>query len=161
MRQTEHILVAEDDATDAFFLQRAFNRAGIPVQLHFVRDGQEAIDYLEGKGAFAERSRHPLPDLLLLDLNMPRLNGFDVLAWIRRQPTLSQLEVVIFSSSGEPKDMNRAYGLGATAYLVKPHSVEELNELVGRLKQQWSGTLAPPAAARPKSKPKAQPKHRV
>jgi CheY-like chemotaxis protein len=155
MRQTEHILVAEDDATDAFFLQRAFNRAGIPVKLHFVRDGQEALDYLEGKGPFSDRAAHPLPDLLLLDLKMPRLDGFDVLTWLRGQPTLRNLEVVIFSGSDESRDVSRAYGLGATAYLVKPHSVEELNGLVGRLKQQWSGKVEEPLGAAPKPKAKA------
>lgn len=133
-----HILVAEDDTTDAFFLQRAFNRAGVTVNLHFVRDGQEVVDYLDGKGAFADRGAHPLPEVLLLDLKMPRLDGFDVLAWIRKQPALSRLEVVIFTSSGERKDVSRAYGLGAHAYVVKPHSVEELNALVGQLKKQWA-----------------------
>lgn len=156
MRQTEHILVAEDDASDAFFLQRAFSRAGIPVTLHFVTDGQEAIDYIAGQGRFADRVAHPMPDLLLLDLKMPRLDGFDVLNWLRRQPELKHLEAVIFSGSDEAHDINRAYGLGATAYLVKPHSVEELNTLVGRLKKQWSGTLDEPLGLTPKTKSKAQ-----
>jgi len=138
LAQAGHILVAEDDSTDAFFLQRAFQRAGISVNLHFVRDGQEAVDYLDGKKEFADRVAHPMPELLLLDLKMPRLNGFDVLTWIGKQPALKGLEVVIFSGSDEPKDVSRAYGLGANAYLVKPHSVEELNALVGRFKKRWS-----------------------
>jgi CheY-like chemotaxis protein len=137
MSEAGHILVAEDDSTDAFFLQRAFNRAGIPIALHFVRDGQEAVDYLQGKGQFADRMRHPLPQLVLLDLKMPRLDGFEVLGWIRQQPDLSKLVIVIFSSSGEPRDINRAYGLGANSYIVKPHSMEELMELVGRFKKHW------------------------
>jgi CheY-like chemotaxis protein len=132
-----HILVAEDDPTDAYFFQRAFTRAGLPVTLNFVRDGQEAIDYLQGEGQFADRTWHPLPQLLLLDLNMPRLNGFDVLKWVREQPGMSDLLVVIFSSSEEPRDMNRAYGLGANSYLVKPHSMAELTALVGQFKKYW------------------------
>src|ERR1019366_5022861 len=119
MSNSGHILVAEDDPTDAYFFQRAFKRAGIPVTLHFVRDGQEVIDYLEGKGQFADRTAHPLPQLALLDLNMPRLDGFDVLEWMRKQPAFSGLELVIFSSSDEPKHINQAYGLGANSYLVK------------------------------------------
>jgi len=129
--------VAEDDPTDAYFFQRAFKRAGLPVVLHFVRDGQEVIDYLQGEGQFADRTLHPLPQLLLLDLKMPRLDGFDVLEWVRRQPRFVRVQVVIFSSSDEAKDINRAYGLGANWYIVKPHSMDELTALVGRFKKFW------------------------
>jgi len=137
MKKTGHILVAEDDPTDAFFLQRAFRRAGIPLMLHFVRDGQEAIDYLEGKGEFVDRETHALPQLLMLDLKMPRVDGFEVLAWLRKKRRLKELPVVIFSSSDEPEDARRAGELGANSYLVKPHSIEELMELVGRFKKYW------------------------
>lgn len=129
--------MAEDDPTDAYFFQRAFKRAGLPVVLHFVRDGQEVIDYLQGEGQFADRTLHPLPQLLLLDLKMPRLDGFDVLEWVRRQPRFVRVQVVIFSSSDEAKDINRAYGLGANWYIVKPHSMDELTALVGRFKKFW------------------------
>jgi CheY-like chemotaxis protein len=139
MNEYGHILVAEDDPTDAYFFERAFKRAGIPVTLHFVRDGQEAVDYLQGEGQFTDRARHPLPQLVLLDLKMPRLDGFDVLEWVRKQPGLSGVLIVIFSSSDEPKDMNRAYGLGANSYLVKPHSMGELTALVGQFKKYWLG----------------------
>lgn len=137
MSESGHLLVAEDDPTDAYFFQRAFRRAGIPVRLHFVRDGQEVIDYLQGAGEFGDRTAHPLPQLVLLDLKMPRLDGFEVLEWMRQQPGFRSLQVVIFSSSDEPKDINRAYGLGANSYLVKPHSMEELTDLVGRFKKFW------------------------
>jgi CheY-like chemotaxis protein len=137
MSDSGHILVAEDDPTDAYFFQRAFKRAGIPVMLHFVRDGQEVLDYLQGEGQFADRAAHPLPQLVLLDLKMPRVDGFEVLEWVRKQPGFNGLQIVIFSSSGEPKDINRAYGLGANWYLVKPHSMAELTELVGRFKKFW------------------------
>jgi CheY-like chemotaxis protein len=137
MSESGHILVAEDDPTDAYFFQRAFKRAGIPVTLHFVRDGQEVLDYLRGDGPFADRAAHPLPQLVLLDLKMPRLDGFEVLEWVRKQPQFNGLQIVIFSSSGEPSDINRAYGLGANWYLVKPHSMEELTALVGRFKKFW------------------------
>ncbi len=137
MTESGHILVAEDDPTDAYFFERAFRRTGIPVTLHFVRDGQEVLDYLQGQGQFADRRRHPLPQLLLLDLNMPRLDGFDVLTWVRQQPGLNNVLIVMFSSSDEPRDINRAYGLGANSYLVKPHSMAELTALVGRFKKYW------------------------
>ena len=135
MSEYGHILVAEDDPTDAYFFERAFRRAGLPVTLHFVRDGQEVLDYLQGEGQFADRTRYPLPQLLLLDLKMPRLDGFDVLEWVRKQPSMSGVLIVIFSSSEEPRDINRAYGLGANSYLVKPHSMAELTALVGQFKK--------------------------
>jgi CheY-like chemotaxis protein len=137
MDASGHILVAEDSAVDAFFLQRAFNRAGMAVALHVVRDGQDVVDYLQGVGHFGDRTENPLPRLLLLDLDMPRLNGFEVLRWLRQQPAFKALGVVIFSNSGEPRDVNRAYGLGANSYVVKPDSIEELNALIGRFKKSW------------------------
>jgi CheY-like chemotaxis protein len=137
MRTLGSVLVAEDDPADAYFLQRAFKRAGIPITLQFVRDGQKVLDYLRGEGPFADRAAHPMPQLLLLDLKMPRLDGFDVLEWVRKEPSFSHLMVVIFSSSDEPRDMGRAYRLGANEYLVKPHSIEELNRLVGQFKKHW------------------------
>ena len=132
-----HILVAEDDPTDAFFLQRAFNRAGVPVILHFVRDGQEVAAYLQGVGMYSDRKLYPVPQLLLLDLNMPRMDGFKVLEWIREQPAYNSIQIVIFSSSDEARDVKRAHNLGANWYLVKPHSMDEMNELVGRFKKFW------------------------
>ncbi len=138
MEKTGHILVAEDDPTDAFFFERAFKRAGIPVKLQFVKDGQAVVDYLE-KGTRAGARKEPLPDLVLLDLTMPRLTGFEVLEWIRKQRRLKTLMVVIFSSSNEPKDMKRAYELGAHSYLVKPHSISGLMALVGEFKKAWAG----------------------
>ncbi len=144
-----HILVAEDDPTDAFFLQRAFKRAGVPVVLHFVRDGQEVLSYLRGIGMYADRGVFPLPQLLLLDLGMPRMDGFHVLEWVREQAEFSSMQIVIFSGSEQTRDVNRAHNLGANWYLVKPHSMEELMDLVGRFKKYWleNHTIQPSAAA--------------
>jgi len=131
------VLVAEDDPTDVFLLKRAFQLAQVPATLHFVRDGQEAIDYLEGQDGYKDRAEHPLPDLLLLDLKMPRLNGFDVLAWLRRQPGLKRLLVTVLTSSDQPDDINRAYDLGANSYLLKPHNSSQLSDLVAQVKRYW------------------------
>jgi CheY-like chemotaxis protein len=127
------ILVAEDDPSDAFFLQRAFKRAGIPLTLQFVRDGQEALDYLNGVGGYANRQTFPPPQLVLLDLKMPRLDGFETLAQIRKVLHL-EVPVIVFSSSNLPTDVGRAYDLGANSYFVKPHSLEELNAFVAGFK---------------------------
>jgi CheY-like chemotaxis protein len=133
----KRVLVAEDDPTDAFLLQRAFSRSGVTASLHFVRDGQEAIDYLGGESDFANREQFPLPHLLLLDLKMPRLGGFDVLGWLREQPGLKRLLVTVLTSSSQPEDINRSYDLGANSYLVKPQTPEGLSDLVKRLQQYW------------------------
>jgi CheY-like chemotaxis protein len=143
----KRVLVAEDDPSDVFLLQRAFDAAQIPATLHFVRDGQEAIDYLEGESAFADRSTYPLPDLMLLDLKMPRLNGFDVLSWLRQKPGLKRLLVTVLTSSDQPKDINRAYDLGANSYLLKPHGTTELADLVKRVEKYWLESNQRPAIA--------------
>jgi CheY-like chemotaxis protein len=133
----KRVLIAEDDPSDVFLLQRAFAAAEVPATLHVVRDGQEAIDYLEGQDGFSDRSTYPLPDLILLDLKMPRMNGFDVLGWLRQKPGLKRLLVTVLTSSDQPKDINRAYDLGANSYLVKPHGSNDLTELVKRVQRYW------------------------
>jgi len=132
------ILVAEDLQEDAQLLKLAFTRAGSKVPLHFVRDGAEAIDYLGGQGTFANREEHPLPSLLLLDIKMPGMDGFDVLAWLRGRPdSLRRLPVIVFSSSNEPGDINRAYDLGANSYLMKPAEFDSMQEAAHRLEAYW------------------------
>jgi CheY-like chemotaxis protein len=134
---SKRVLVAEDDPSDVFFLKRAFQMAGVPASLQFVRDGQEAIDYLDGENRFADRTTYPMPDLMLLDLKMPRLDGFDVLNWLRQQPGLKRLLVTVLTSSDQPQDINRAYDLGANSYLLKPHNAEHLSELVKQVQRYW------------------------
>ena len=133
----KRILVAEDQANDAFILERAFNKTGAKATLHFVRDGKEAIDYLEGQEVFSDRNAYPMPTLLLLDLKMPKMDGFDVLEWVRSQRSLRRLLVVVFSSSEEIGDINRAYDLGANSYLVKPADFDELLKLAEDLGRYW------------------------
>jgi CheY-like chemotaxis protein len=125
------ILVAEDDPNDSFLLRRAFSKAGVTVPIHFVRDGQEAIDYLQGKPPFVDVINTP-PTMLLLDLKMPRLNGFDVLKWLRHQPALKGIFVVVLSSSGLEEDRRQAYALGADSYIMKPNDAQQLTALAQR-----------------------------
>jgi CheY-like chemotaxis protein len=131
------VLMAEDDDNEAFFLQRAFTHEKVSNPLRRVRDGVEAVEYLRGEGPYADREKHPLPDLLLLDLKMPRKNGFEVLEWVRQQPGLKRLPIVVLTSSMQDLDINRAYELGANTYLVKPANYEALVELVRTLIQYW------------------------
>src|SRR5579859_5380080 len=123
------ILLVEDDQNDVFFLQYAFEAAGVDNPIQVVADGQEAINYLSGAGHFADRQRFPLPCLMLLDLKLPVKMGTDVLRWIRKQPLVSNLLVVVLTSSSDSSDVDSAYEHGAQSYLVKPLSLEKRLEL--------------------------------
>ena len=127
------ILVAEDVPDSVELLKEAFSRAKVTAPVHYVVDGQETIEYLSGEKAFTDRTMYPLPTMLLLDLKMPRLGGFDVLEWVRLQAGLRRLVVVVFTSSNDQNDINRAFELGANSYLVKPPGFQELQETVGYL----------------------------
>src|SRR2546426_3282265 len=113
MRDQAVILLAEDSETDILLTRRAFAKAKLLNPLHVVRDGVEAIAYLKGDGQYSNRDEYPLPDLLLLDLKMPHKNGLEVLDWIRQQPSLRALRVVVLTSSDQARDVNMAYQLGA------------------------------------------------
>ncbi len=131
------LFYVEDEENDVFFLQRALTRAKVAVRFQSVCDGGKAISYLAGEPPYAGRE---LPDLVLLDLNLPVRSGFEVLEWLRRQPGLANIPVVIFSSSGRTEDRERARALGASDYLLKPASTLQLVELVRGLDAKW---LAP------------------
>jgi CheY-like chemotaxis protein len=137
MPNRKAILVADDSSDDTFLLKRAFHKAGIDVPLYFVRDGQEAVNYLAGEDEFRDRTAHPLPRLMLLDLKMPKLDGFDVLHWLQKQPALRRLVVTVLTSSDERKDVNRAYDLGANSYLVKPPVFSGYTEIAEKLRSYW------------------------
>jgi CheY-like chemotaxis protein len=134
---SKHVLYAEDDENDAFFLRRGFKRAGITDSLTIVPDGQEAIHYCSGVGRFGNRVENPYPSLVLLDLNMPRKSGIEVLKWIRQEPSVRTLPVIIFTSSLQDDDIHRAYSEGANAYLAKPSDPDELLILVKTLSDFW------------------------
>lgn len=118
-------------------LRLAFRRAEIPFPLVIVHDGQAAVDYLTGLAPYGNRAAHPMPALVLLDLKMPRLNGFDVLAWWVTRPELRNVPVVILSSSSHPSDMAKARQMGAREYLVKPHGFAQLTKLLQDLCGRW------------------------
>ena len=130
-------LVAEDDENDVFFLQRAFKQAKVENPLNVVRDGQEAIEYLSGEGKFSDRNLYPLPHLFILDLKMPRKTGLDVLGWLQEQPELRCVPVLVLSSSAHRTDIERAYELGANAFVVKPASLEKRVELAKLIGAFW------------------------
>ena len=124
------VLYVEDEDNDAFLMQRAFSKAGVINPLQIVIDGTAAIQYLAGRTPYHDRARHPLPCLLLLDLNLPRQSGLEVLKWVRGQAEFRDLPIIILTSSSQDRDIESAYGLGANGYLVKPASADRLIELV-------------------------------
>ena len=144
------VLLADDSENDALLARIVFERAGYVAPLQFVRSGEEAIAYLSGEGVFQNRTQFPLPTVLLLDLNMARQSGLDVLAWIRRQPELKRLRVYILSASSRPADIQLAYEWGANSYLVKPGTLDEMKVMAhGMLAWLKLGHFCAPDAASP------------
>ena len=131
------ILLVEDDEADILLLRRAFRNARIANPLIEVRDGQAAIQYLSGEGDYTDRTLYPIPFLILLDLRLPKLSGFEVIAWLRDQPQLAHLIVVVLTASDHVSDVSKARELGANSYLVKPGNFEELVQMVKRIKGRW------------------------
>ena len=131
------ILLVEDDQNDVFFLQYAFETAGVINPMQVVADGQEAINYLAGAGKYADRRKFPMPALVLLDLKLPVKMGMDVMRWIQSQPGLNHLLVLVLTSSADAGDVEKAYALGARSYLVKPVSLEKRIEMVRIIKDYW------------------------
>jgi CheY-like chemotaxis protein len=131
------ILHVEDRQEDVFLLQYAFKRAEIWNPVHLATDGQNAIDYLAGVGKFSDRAQFPLPYIVLLDLKLPHKMGLEVLEWIRQQPSLKSLIIIILSSSAYKGDIQRAYNLGANAFLVKPSDANTFADMCKALKHFW------------------------
>jgi len=124
------ILLVEDNENDRLLMRAALEQAGIVHSLQVARDGDEAVYYLAGHGEFSDRNRYPMPLLVLLDLSMPKKDGFAVLNWITQQPEPATYSVVVLSASNASEDVVRAYDLGARSFLVKPTTLPELVELV-------------------------------
>ena len=137
------ILLVEDDPNDVWLVKHAFLNAGIVNPLRIVNDGQEAVDYLKGSGAFSDRDAFPLPKLVLLDLKMPRLNGFDVIEWMRHHQPWKVTPIIVLSSSALSQDVNRAYELGANAYMVKPADYRALERLFRTIADFWNAGITP------------------
>jgi CheY-like chemotaxis protein len=131
------ILLVEDNEDDVFLMRRALKGAGIVNPLQVVEDGQQAVDYLSNSGNYIDRSACPRPAVVFLDLKLPELMGLEVLAWIRSQPHLAEVVVVVLTSSNEPSDLKAAYRLGANSYVVKPPTADQLLEMAKAFKWYW------------------------
>lgn len=145
------ILVAEDNEDDLVLIRMGLKNAGLTHKLEHAWNGEVALNYLAGEAPFSDRSQHPFPDLLLLDLKMPRLDGFGLLHLLRSQPQLSTLPVVVLSSSVIPEDVKKARSLGAREFLIKPTDINEYRELLLGIHQRWFGTTVSEESKSPKS----------
>ena len=150
------LLWVEDDPNDVLLGRRAMEKVGMPCP-HLVRDGREAIEYLSGEGEFSDRGRYPLPSVILLDLKLPRVSGHEVIRWVRGQDLLRRLPIIVFTSSKETGDIDRAYELGANAYLVKAVNLNELISIMSLIRSFWlvanRNPVIPACAGSPKGSP--------
>jgi CheY-like chemotaxis protein len=135
--QTITILTAEDDPDDCILVQDAFRESGQADQLYFVEDGIKLLQYLRREDSYAQPQAAPRPDLILLDLNMPRMDGRESLAEIKADPNLRGIPVVVLTTSSAEEDVLRTYDLGAAGYITKPDTFQALVEIVKGLKRYW------------------------
>jgi CheY-like chemotaxis protein len=137
MTDQQTILLVDDSENDLFLMKMAFGKADFTTPLQIVYNGEEAIAYLAGEGQYSNRTQFPLPAVILLDLNMPMKNGFDVLDWLRSKPLLlKRISTIILTASVRPEDVERAFDLGANSYLVKPTALEDLIAMI-RCLRDW------------------------
>ncbi len=137
LHKTAVILYAEDNPADQRLTLKAFSKSKVKTDLRIVNDGQEALDYLEHKGEYADKSKSPLPDLVLLDINMPRVDGKEALKYIRESDRLNILPVIMLTTSDYEKDILESYKLGVNAYVSKPIKVEDFFTAILRLENFW------------------------
>ena len=142
-------LLAEDEEDYVLLVRRAFSEARIPNPLYVVSNGQDLMCYLKGEGQYANREEYPLPDLLLLDLRLPRYSGLEAIAWIRSQPGLEGLRILVLTSSDRIRDVNDAYRLGANSFLVKPFDFDDLIHLSSLISEFWLKRSKSPESFRP------------
>jgi CheY-like chemotaxis protein len=135
------LLLVEDSPDDAHFIVRAIKKVCPEISVAQVRDGEAARQYLAGEGEFSDRGRYPLPNLVLLDIKLPRLNGLDLLEWLRSVPDLGKLAAMILSSSDEAKDVARAERLGVLGYHVKPVDQSGLERVARCVCSSWKEIL--------------------
>jgi len=136
MNERATILLVDDSENDLLFMRAAFKKAEFNNPLQEVHNGEEAIAYLKGDGSYGDRSRFPLPMIMLLDLNMPMQNGFDVLTWVRAQAGLKRLTIIVMTASMRTEDVEQAFDLGANSFLVKPSNLEALAAMI-RCLRDW------------------------
>ena len=143
MQTLKTILQVEDDLNDVYLVSRSLRKAEIACHLHVATDGMQAINYLQGVGGYADRNKHPMPDLILLDLKLPRMMGLEVLEWIRKQLG-NRIVVIVLTSSALESDIAKAYALGTNAFLIKPTDISVLQSMLKTACGFWLTHNTPP-----------------
>lgn len=147
MKRGFTLLLAEDDPNDQLLFRHALlhasARAAVAVLLEIAHDGEEAVRYLSGQGEFADRSRFPFPEVIILDLKMPRLSGLDVLAWLKGHEEFRRVPKILLSSSSMERDVDEAYQLGVNTFFQKPPGIDDLRELLFFVVGYWGLTQRP------------------
>jgi CheY-like chemotaxis protein len=132
------VLLVEDDPSDARLIQRAFGKVDTTIAVFRLTNGDDVVAYLSGESPYENRTMYPLPCVVLLDIKLPRRSGFEVLQWLRRQPSaVNRLPVIMLTSSRHSVDINRAYDLGANSYLAKPETGSQLELLAAQFQSYW------------------------
>ena len=138
------VLLVEDNPRDVRLTQRAFEQASVPHDLRVVRDGDEALAYLHREGDYAAVDSSPKPDMILLDLNLPRMGGHELMQHVRQDVRFRQVPIIVLTTSGRPDDVRQAYDNGANAYLLKPVEFSRFTEVIGHLASFWLETVELP-----------------
>ena len=141
------MMMADDDPDDREFVAEAFKESGFCGEFSVVEDGITLIDYLKNRGKFRDTRAYPRPNLILLDLNMPKMDGFETLSLIKKDPELCRIPVVVLTTSESQDDVSRTYGLGVSSYITKPSGFEELVEMAGKINQYWINLVRLPELA--------------
>ena len=139
------ILLVEDEENDATLVKMAFKKNNILNPVQWAKDGLDAIAYLNGEGVYANRKLYPFPEVLILDVKMPRMSGLELLAWVREHPEFRVIPTIIMTSSRQDPDIEKAYNLGANTYMIKPSSFEELAKMVSLAHDYWAVSVKPRA----------------
>jgi CheY-like chemotaxis protein len=143
LEQKHCVLVADDDTDDQFMLKEAFASLKFDKEIRTVENGEELLDYLNKKGKYDDENL-PFPKLILLDLNMPKVDGRQCLRMIKESPEFCKIPIIIFSTSNNPEDISQSYELGANSYIIKPYSYNELVEIIDIIKKYWFSVVKIP-----------------
>ncbi len=138
------VLMVDDDPDDRLIAEEAFAEVGLKAQLFFLSDGEQLLDYLNRRGKYADPATSPSPNLVLLDINMPRLSGMEVLAKLKSDPATRAIPVAMLTNSGESRTVKACYELGASSYIRKPLQFQDLVHSLSNIRHYWLETVSYP-----------------
>ena len=144
-KNTVTILLAEDDYDDRYLISEALDESGVETQLFIVENGEDLLDYLNGRGTYTNREKYPLPNMILLDLNMPLMDGREALAEIKKDPALRRIPVIVLTTSQAEDDVQETYDLGITGFITKPMTFSGLVDVMKSVGNYWFDSVTLPS----------------